>query len=136
MIPRNTPLPATAKRVFRTSKHGQRSVLVQIVEGESDSPDDCVQIGRCAVRNLPPNLPAHTPVEVRFRYEQNGRLTVRVRVSGMDKDLQHEITRENTITAEQLDKWRKSISGLPPAGDEDSDGSKSTELLSTEAGTG
>jgi len=136
VIPRNTPLPATAKRVFRTSKHGQRSVLVQIVEGESDSPDDCVQIGRCAVRNLPPDLPARTPVEVRFCYEQNGRLTVRVGVSGTDTDLRHEITRENTITDEQLNEWRKFISGLPPAGDEDSDGSKSTELMSTGAGTG
>jgi len=135
VIPRNTPLPASAKRVFHTSKVGQRSVLVQIVEGESDSPNDCVQIGRCAARNLPPNLPAHTPVEVRFRYEQNGRLTVRVGVAGTDTDLRHEITRENTITNEQLNKWRKSISGLPPAEDEQSDGSKSTDMISTGAGT-
>ena len=58
LIPRNTPLPVTAKRVFRTQKEGQRSILVQIVEGESSSPDDCTQIGKCAIRNLPPNLPS------------------------------------------------------------------------------
>ena len=129
VIPRNTALPVSAKRVFTTSKDGQQSVLVQIVEGESDSPDDCVQIGRCAARNLPPNLPARTPVEVRFRYEENGRLTVRVRVVGTGTNLRHEITRENTLTNKQLDTWRERVSGLPPAKEESSDASKSTELM-------
>jgi molecular chaperone DnaK len=115
LIPRNTPLPVTAKRVFKTQKAGQRSILVQIVEGESASPDDCSQIGKCSVRDLPPNLPAQTPIEVRFRYEENGRLTVVVRVANTDKALKHEISRENSLTREQLDSWRKYISGLDPA---------------------
>ena len=78
LIPRNTPLPVTARRIFKTHKAGQQSILVQIVEGESPSPDDCSQLGKCSVRNLPPDLPAQTPIEVRFRYEENGRLTVNV----------------------------------------------------------
>ncbi|MFO0903335.1 MAG: Hsp70 family protein [Pirellulales bacterium] len=112
VIPRNTPLPVTAKRVFRTQKAGQRSIKVQIVEGESMSPDDCSQLGRCTVRDLPPNLPAQTPIDVKFRYEENGRLTVTVHVSGTDKQLEHELTRENSLTTEQLASWRKYISGL------------------------
>jgi molecular chaperone DnaK len=88
---------------------------VQIVEGESASPDDCSQIGKCTVRDLPPNLPVQSPIEVRFRYEENGRLTVVVRVANTDKLLQHEISRENSLTREQLDSWRKYISGLDPA---------------------
>ena len=35
LIPRNTPLPITSKRVFHTKKAGQRSIGVDIVEGES-----------------------------------------------------------------------------------------------------
>jgi len=112
LIPRNTPLPAATKRVFKTHKASQRSILVQIVEGESLSPEDCSQLGKCSVRNLPGSLPAQTPIEVRFRYEENGRLTVHVRVEGTTKELQHEITRENSLTKEQLDSWRKHISGL------------------------
>ena len=53
LIPRNTALPATAKRVFRTQKANQKSILVQIVEGESANPEDCSQIGKCVVRDLP-----------------------------------------------------------------------------------
>ena len=114
LIPRNTPLPVVARRVFRTQKAAQKSILVQIVEGESLSPDDCSQLGKCSVRNLPPDLPMQTPIEVRFRYEENGRLTVMVRVEGTDKNLQHEITRENSLTQEQLDSWRQYICGLAP----------------------
>lgn len=133
LIPRNTSLPITAKRIFSTSKDNQRSVLVQIVEGESDNPDDCMHIGRCSVHKLPANLPAQTPVEVRFQYEENGRLSVRVRVAGIKGDVHHEITRENTMSREEIDQWRERVCGLPPVTDNETDGSKSTELLPSSA---
>jgi len=114
LIPRNTPLPVTAKRVFKTKKAGQSSILVQIVEGESTSPDDCSPLGKCTVRNVPRDLPAGSPIEVRFRYEENGRLTVTVEVANTHKHLNHEIQRDNSLTQDQLDSWRQYISGVPP----------------------
>lgn len=113
LIPRNTPLPVTAKRTFKTQRDGQGSVLVQIVEGESASPEQCVQIGRCTVRDLPEGLPAQTPIDVRFHYEENGRLEVKVNVIEANRWIRHEITRENSLTREQLDTWRKFVSGVP-----------------------
>lgn len=112
VIPRNTQLPVTARRVFKTQQDGQQSVLVNIVEGESHSPDDCTQIGSCTVTGLPANLPAHTPIEVRFRYRPNGRLTVGVCVEGTDINLRHEITRENSLNQTQLDAWRSYVTGV------------------------
>lgn len=120
LIPRNTPLPVTAKRIFKTQKPSQKSILVKIVEGESATPDDCSQLGKCSVRDLPPGLPAQTPIEVRFHYKENGRLTVTVRVQGTDTRLQHEITRENSLTRDQLDSWRQYISGLSATADRES----------------
>jgi molecular chaperone DnaK len=114
LIPRNTPLPVTAKRIFKTQKANQRSILVQIVEGESASPEDCSKLGKCVVRNLPADLPAQAPIEVRFKYEENGRLTVVVAVQGTGAVLKHEMSRENSLTREQLDAWRKYVSGLEP----------------------
>ena len=113
LIPRNTPLPVVARRVFKTSKAGQKSIKVEIVEGESVSPDECTAIGRCSVRDLPPDLPAGTAIEVRFSYEENGRLGVDVKVENTDKQLQHEIMRENSLTADQLVSWRQYICGIP-----------------------
>jgi molecular chaperone DnaK len=111
VIPRNTALPVMAKRVFRTQKANQLSILVQIVEGESASPDDCTQIGQCVVRDLPRGLPAQTPIDVVFEYQDNGRLTVHVSVGNTGATLQHEITRDNSLTPEQLDAWRQFITG-------------------------
>ena len=112
LIPRNTPLPASAKRVFRTQKSNQKSILIQIIEGESPSPDDCSQIGKCSVKPLPENLPVQSPVEVIFRYAENGRLTVVVSVGG--KRIRHDIERENSLSRDQLESWRQYICGLPP----------------------
>jgi len=112
LIPRNTTLPVAAKRVFKTQKAGQKSILVQIVEGESPSPDDCCQLGKCVVRDLPPSLPVDTPIEIRFKYKEDGRLKVHVSVGDTGKVLKHEMTRENTLTQEQLDSWRQYITGV------------------------
>ncbi|MCH8045943.1 MAG: Hsp70 family protein [Planctomycetes bacterium] len=111
VIPRNTPLPVNAKRQFKTQKQNQKTILVQIVEGESKMPDECLQIGKCVVRDLPPDLPPGTPIDVRFRYEENGRLTIVVTVGNNGTELRHEITRDNTLTQGQLDRWRKYIAG-------------------------
>jgi molecular chaperone DnaK (HSP70) len=116
LIPRNTPLPATFKGTFKTKKAGQESIRVDIVEGESPSADDCTPIGRCAVRQLPPNLPALYPVEVLFHYEPNGRLKVRVTVPNTDRQVATEIIRENSLSKEHMDEWRRRISGRPPTG--------------------
>jgi molecular chaperone DnaK len=114
LIPRNTPLPVTGKRAFKTHKANQRSILVRIVEGESPSADDCSQLGQCSVRHLPPNLPAKSPVQVAFHYEPNGRLKVRVKVPNTDRRVETEIVRENSLSKEHLDGWRQYICGQPP----------------------
>jgi hypothetical protein len=57
-------------------------------------------------------LPALTAIDVGFRYEENGRLQVRVECAG--QELKHEITRDNSLTQDQLDSWREYISGAPP----------------------
>ena len=114
VIPRNTPLPVTAKRIFKTQNDNQRSVLVQIVEGESAFADECVQIGRCTVRDLPRGLPAQSPIEVHFRYLENGRLTVTVQVAQTENWVKHDIVRENSLSNEQLETWRGFVTGANP----------------------
>ncbi len=116
IIPRNTPLPVTAKRTFKTQKANQRSILVEVVEGESASPDDCTMIGRLSVPRLPGNLPVNTPIDVLFRYKQDGRLRVRVMIPETDVKVDSEFTRENALPKDHLDGWRRYISGAEPTG--------------------
>lgn len=111
LIPRNTALPVKARRVFKTQHAGQSSVVVQIVEGESPDPAACTPIGTCVIRDLPPNLPARSPVEVEFRYADDGRLAVHVRIAGGKKSVQQEINRENSLSPDQKNAWRRRIAG-------------------------
>ncbi len=116
VIPRNTPLPVTAKRTFRTKKADQRSILVRVVEGESSMPDDCLQIGQCSIPELPRHLPMGTPIDVLFDYRSDGRLGVHVSVHGTDARIEASITRENGLSKEHLDGWRAYISDEEPTG--------------------
>jgi molecular chaperone DnaK len=111
LIPRNTALPVKARRVFKTSKDNQESILVQIVEGESPSPEACTPLGTCIIRNLPRGLPARSSIDVEFRYSADGRLAVHVSVAGADRKTQQEIKRDNSLSREQLDEWRKKVLG-------------------------
>ena len=115
LIPRNTPLPVVSRRVFKTHRKNQESILVQIVEGESVNPEDCSQLGRCAIWDLPGALEVGTKIEVKFEYEENGRLKIKVKVGGeTNKSFRYEIQRPNSLTSEQLGSWREYICG--PAG--------------------
>ncbi|HEX5443809.1 MAG TPA: Hsp70 family protein, partial [Pirellulales bacterium] len=82
LIPKNTPLPHTAARRFKTHRDNQPNVKVTVVEGESEDPDACIEVGACVIRDLPPNLPAGWPVEVRYTYQENGRLAVSAKLVG------------------------------------------------------
>ncbi len=115
LIPRNTPLPVTARRVFKTEKANQRSILVPIVEGESRDPEHCVPIGECIIPDLPPDLPAQTAIEVTFSYAENGRLIVNVSIENCETPPSFHLERPHTLTPQDLDRWRRHIAHLPPA---------------------
>ncbi len=109
MIPRNTPLPATRTDRFVTRRANQTSVAVKVVEGGDASGNDATHIGKCVVRGLPPNLAAGTPVDVTFQYGQDGRLTVRARLPGLNREALSEIERASGMTTETLRDWNQRL---------------------------
>jgi molecular chaperone DnaK len=105
LIPKNSPLPQKVTKTFQTYKANQRSVLIKVLEGESDRPEACTLIGTCAIRNLPPDLPAGWPVKVRYTYESNGRLHVTARLKGHMAGVSADFERENALPEDDLDLW-------------------------------
>jgi hypothetical protein len=84
------------------------------VEGENPSPEACTPVGRCTVKSLPADLPAKSPIDVLFRYKPDGRLTVRVSVPNTPAKIQTVLTRENSLTKDHLDGWRRHIGKAEP----------------------
>jgi molecular chaperone DnaK len=105
LIPKNTPLPFTKRRKFQTYRHGQRAVLIKVLEGESDKPNFCTPIGVCSIGDLPADLPAGWPIEVSYTYQSNGRLQLDARLRGHDAGISIEFQRENSLPDEELDAW-------------------------------
>jgi molecular chaperone DnaK (HSP70) len=92
-------------------------VGVQVIEGGDASGNGSTPIGQCVVRDLPPGLPAHTPVEVTFRYAQNGRLEVEARLPTIDKQAVLTLDRALGLSEEKIGTWGQRLKeGLRPLG--------------------
>lgn len=110
VIPRNTPLPAKVKERFVTKIENQRSIVVQVLEGESSTPSECTPIGRTSLRDLPVGLPAGWPVEITYEYGINGRLQVSAVVPGANREVKLQLERDGSLSDERLARWKQVIS--------------------------
>jgi molecular chaperone DnaK len=106
IIPKNSSIPCSASRTFQTARDGQRSVVVAVVEGESHRPEECISLGHCVVRDLPPDLPRGTQVRVEYQYAANGRISVLARVPAARQSAQVELQHSQRRELEDLDTWR------------------------------
>ncbi len=109
LIPRNTALPAKFTNRFVTKMENQRSIVIQVLEGESSVPGECTAIGRTSVRNLPEGMPKGWPVEVTFEYAANGRLAVKAVVPGTHHMAKLELERAVGLTNEGIQRWKSTV---------------------------
>jgi molecular chaperone DnaK (HSP70)/tRNA A-37 threonylcarbamoyl transferase component Bud32 len=108
VLPRNTrrPVKIRTERV-RTHQDNQQNLLVQLIEGESANPDECIDLGKCVVDNLPPNLPSKTPIGLIFHYDVNGRLSVEAEIPDEKKRIPVPIVRTGGLENVDLFRWRE-----------------------------
>ena len=109
MIPRNTPLPTQKAKRFSTGRNNQTSVAVNVVEGGDEQGRHSTLVGRCVVRDLPPDLPKATPVEVIFNYTQDGRLLVLAQLPTINRKANLTIERSSGLTESELIYWKNRI---------------------------
>src|SRR5262249_3113403 len=109
LIPKNTPLPVTVTKAFKTTKPKQRAVVIRVVEGESERPEACIQLGTSAIKTLPADLPAGWPGEVSYTYEANGRLHVSAKLKGHAAAVTTDFQRDNSLEDEDLRLWARFV---------------------------
>jgi molecular chaperone DnaK (HSP70) len=108
-IPRNTPLPATGVSRFHTRHDDQRAVGVPVIEGGDASGRNATHIGQCVVSDLPPGLPAGTPIDVAFTYAEDGRLTVEAELPSVRRQASLVIERASGLSDEIMRQWQERI---------------------------
>jgi molecular chaperone DnaK len=111
LIPKNTPLPHSVTKIFKTHKPNQPNIAIRVVEGESVSPSACTPVGVCTITDLPKDLPHRWPVTINYSYQSNGRLQVTAQLRGYAKGVIATFQRENSLDDENLKLWSEYVEG-------------------------
>ncbi len=109
IIPRNTVLPVTKGKRFRTAKQGQKTVVINVIEGGDSAGRNSTPIGRCTIHGLPPDLAPGMIVEVFFTYGENGRLKVEGRLPELKRKAMLSIERAGGMNDEKLNEWGEKL---------------------------
>jgi molecular chaperone DnaK len=112
LIGKNTQLPTAASRVYRTVVQNQPRVRVKVLQGEAQQADACISIGECWIEGLPPNLPKHSPVQVRCGVGTNGLIDVMALDMTSGKMARTNIHRSSGLSEEEIAReaeWVRSL---------------------------
>ncbi len=112
LIAKNTQIPAAAARVYRTARSGQRRVRVGILQGEAHQAEACIRIGECWIDELPPGLPAKSPIEVRCGCAANGLVEVLATDLTTGRAARAEIRRTGGLSDAEIEREAAWVRGL------------------------
>jgi molecular chaperone DnaK (HSP70) len=103
LLPRNSEVPLERSTDFGTDSSNQAGVDIRVMAGERDSPapDDCKDVG-IATLNLPPDLPARSPIRVKFAINREGRLFVTATDLTGGASIDVEFETEAVLNAEEV----------------------------------
>ena len=111
MIQKNSAIPCEVSQKFVTNSANQQRIHVCILEGDASDPDACTTIGDFRIVNLPPNLPAGSPVEVTYKYDKNGRISASAKELTGNIEAKTEIVRDSGLNDENVNSFEALAQG-------------------------
>jgi molecular chaperone DnaK len=112
LIRKNTQLPISATRVYRTIVENQSRVRVKVLQGDAHQADACISIGECWIEDLPPGLPRHAPVQVCCGVGSDGMIEITAVDLTSGRAARTEIHRSVGLSEEEIAReadWVKSL---------------------------
>ena len=79
ILPRNTTTPAAARAKYTTQEDKQTGFEIHVVQGERDLAADCRSLARFTLKGIPPMAAGMARLEVTFRVDADGLLSVHAR---------------------------------------------------------
>lgn len=121
IIPRNTPLPASAAQVFSTAADNQTSMDVHVLQGEREIAVDNITLGQFQLKDIPSAPRGVAKVEMAFEADvdgivhvcardllSEGEVTVKLTSTKFLDPEEIESLKEEALRNEQQDKWKGS----------------------------
>jgi eukaryotic-like serine/threonine-protein kinase len=106
VLPKDTRRPVRIRKTLKTHQDNQQNLVVQLIEGESSNPDECIDLGKCVVDNLS-QLPAQSPIGLVFHYDVNGLLSLETEINNSTKRIPVVIARTGDLENVDLFRWRE-----------------------------
>ena len=104
IITGNTTIPVEERETFTTNVDDQTSIDVNIYQGERELIKDCRALGQFKLRGIPPMKGGFPLVEVTFRVDANGILTVSAIEKRSGKKAQIEVIPFHGLTQFEIEK--------------------------------
>lgn len=76
ILPRNTTIPAGARASYTTQEDNQTGFSIHVVQGERELASDCRSLAQFSLKGLPPMAAGMAKLELTFRVDADGLLTV------------------------------------------------------------
>jgi molecular chaperone DnaK (HSP70) len=115
LILKNTTVPADITQEFGTREENQQKVELRIMENEASDPtidpELAIEIGN-AVLDLPPGLPAHSPIDITFRLNEEGRLEMTATERTESRRIDMTIETTSVIQGEELEEAKARSLGM------------------------
>jgi molecular chaperone HscA len=90
ILPRNTTTPTGARATYTTQEDQQTGFEIHVVQGERELAADCRSLARFTLKGIPPMAAGMAKLEVTFRVDADGLLTVHAReeTTGLEQQVE------------------------------------------------
>jgi len=102
LIKRNTTIPAEESMVFATEEDGQPSMMIHVLQGEREMAKDNISLGLFKLDGIPPALRYEQEVEVTFKIDADGILTVSAEISETGEKEAIKVTKPKELSKEEI----------------------------------
>jgi molecular chaperone HscA len=102
IIERHAPIPAVHSCEFTTYQDGQDGMWIHVIQGEREFVKDCRSLGQFELKGIPPLPAGAARIQVTFRVDRDGLLTVQAQEKTTGISQKVEIKPSYGLTEEEL----------------------------------
>ena len=107
LIPRNTTIPTEKKEVFSTASDSQPAVTINVLQGEREFAKDNRLLGRFELTDIPPAPRGMPQIEVTFKVDVNGILSVSAKDLGTGKENRITIQNAGGLNKDEIERMKR-----------------------------
>ncbi len=104
LILRNTTIPTEKSEIFTTSVDNQGFVPIHVLQGERTMCADNRSLGRFELTGIPPAPRGVPKIQVTFRIDQNGVVSIEAKDLGTGRAQHMQVTSTSGLSQEEVDK--------------------------------